>query len=340
MLPYISLTMAAITFAYTVTGGLRAVVMTDALQAILMMAGAIATIVVITFALGGVGNWWPTSWPSHWADPVFWPQPGAKRTLVAAFLNMAAWMTCTAGSDQMAIQRYLATPNVATARRSFGIQLISNILAAVLLALAGLAVLGYFQAYPQDLKEGWSIMDSADKMMPHFIVIGLPAGITGLVIAAILSAAMSSLSSGLNSSAAVIVSDFFGRARGREVDPAHAVRLARIVSIVVGLVAVALSLVIGKMSENLMELCIKVVNLLTAPIFVLFFLALFVPRSNALAAVIATIASVSAAAAASFAWDSNWFLLSAPAGLMAGVVAGTIASFLMPKRVSNEASSR
>lgn len=340
MLPYISLTMAAITFAYTVTGGLRAVVMTDALQAMLMMAGAIATIVVITFALGGVGNWWPSSWPSHWADPVFWPQPGAKRTIFAAFLNMAAWMTCTAGSDQMAIQRYLATPSVATARRSFGIQLISNILAAALLALAGLAVLGYFQAYPQDLKEGWSIMDSADKMMPHFIVIGLPAGITGLVIAAILSAAMSSLSSGLNSSAAVIVSDFFGRARGRKVDPAHAVRLARIVSIVVGLVAVALSLVIGKMSENLMELCIKVVNLLTAPIFVLFFLALFVPRSNALTAVIATIASVSAAAAASFAWDSNWFLLSAPAGLTAGVVAGTIASFLMPKRVNDEASSR
>ena len=102
----------------------------------------------------------------------------------------------------MSIQRYLATRDAGAARRSFGIQLLSTVLSLGLLGLAGLAVLGYFTARPEDMKTGWSIATDADKLLAHFIVIGLPAGLTGLVIAAILAAAMSSLSSGLNSSSA------------------------------------------------------------------------------------------------------------------------------------------
>jgi SSS family solute:Na+ symporter len=325
-LPALSLSMGIITLLYTVEGGLKAVVLTDAIQAVLMFLGAIVTIVVISVALGGVGGWWPAYWPGHWAEPVVWPTPGASRTLVGAFLAMLVWMTCTAGSDQMSIQRYLATRDAAAARRSFAVQLLSNVLVGLLLGLAGLAVLGYFQARPDELKAGWTIAHDADKLLPHFIVIGLPPGLTGLVIAAILAAAMSSLSSGLNSSSAVIVTDFVGRAGGRVMTSADEVRLARYTSAAVGVLAVGLSLVVGGLAGNLLELCFKVVNLLTAPIFVLFFLALFVPRATPFAAVAATVASVTTAAAVAFGWDAKWFLLSPPAALVAGVTVGTLAS--------------
>jgi SSS family solute:Na+ symporter len=327
-MPVVNLAMAVITIVYTVEGGLKAVVVTDAVQAVLMFLGAAVTIVVVSVALGGVSAWWPSTWPSHWPEPKVLPEPGASRTVLGAFCAMLVWMTCTAGSDQMSIQRYLATRDARAARRSFGIQLLSTVLSVGLLGIAGLAVLGYFQARPDEMKAGWSVAEHADKLMPHFIVIGLPAGLTGLVIAAILAAAMSSLSSGLNSSSAVIVTDFVGRAGGQKMTPEEEVRLARYMSVGVGTVAVGLSLLVGALAGNLLELCFKVVNLLTAPIFVLFFLALFVPRATPAAAVLATVASVTTAAVVAFGWDAKWFLWSPPAALVAGATVGTLVSYL------------
>ncbi len=333
-LPALSVAMGAVTLVYTVEGGFKAVVVTDAVQAVLMFLGAVVTIAVVSIRLGGVGAWWPAAWPAHWADPQVLPAPGASRTIVGAFCAMLVWLTCTAGSDQMSIQRYLATRDAAAARRSFAVQLLSSVLSIGLLGIAGVAVLGYFLARPEEMKAGWSVTADADKLMPHFVVIGLPAGLAGLVIAAILAAAMSSLSSGLNSSSAVIVSDFVGRAGGRVMTSEGEVRLARYVSAVVGVIAVGLSTVVGSLAGNLLELCFKVVNLLTAPIFVLFFLALFVPRATPAAAVAATAASVSAAAVVAFGWGAKWFLWSPPAALLAGVTVGTLASLTSSRRPS------
>jgi solute:Na+ symporter, SSS family len=331
-MPVLNLAMAAITLAYTAEGGLKAVVVTDAVQAVLMFFGAAATIVVVSVALGGVGAWWPSAWPAHWPEPKILPAPGASRTVLGAFCAFLVWMTCTAGSDQMSIQRYLATRDAAAARRSFAIQLLSTVLSMVLLGLAGLAVLSYFQARPEELKSGWTIATHADKLMPHFIVLALPPGLTGLVIAAILAAAMSSLSSGLNSSSAVVVRDFLGRAGGRAMTSMDEVRLARYVSVGAAALAVGLSLVVGSLATNLLELCFKVVNLLTAPIFVLFFLALFVPRATPFAAVAATVASVTAAAVVAFGWGAQWFLWSPPAALVAGATVGALVSLLTSSR--------
>ena len=124
---------------------------------------------------------------------------------------MLVWMTCTCGADQMAIQRYLATRDVPSARRSFGVHLLTEILMSLLLALVGLAVLGYFTIHPEGLAAGIGLVDQADELLPRFVVTVLPAGLAGLVIAAMLSAAMSSLSSGMNSASAVITTDFIGR---------------------------------------------------------------------------------------------------------------------------------
>ncbi len=333
--PYISAAMGLLTVVYTAEGGLRAVVVTDALQSIIMFAGAIATVAVIHASLGGFGAWWPAAWPQHWEPPRFWPHGESRVTFVTAFLNMLVWMVCTAGSDQMAIQRYLATRDAPAARRSIFVHLFTEALIIGLMALVGVAVLAYFRARPEQLASGTSAIADADKLFPRFIMVGLPVGLTGLVSAAVLSAAMSSLSSGVNSVTAVITSDFIGRFRRREPDQAAQVRQARVVSLLVGVAAILLSLVIAQIPpDNLMELCIKLVNLLTSPIFVLFFLAMFVPWANPHGAVAATVASISVAVAIVFEVFGVRFMWAGLASLAAGILVGTLASLLpWPKRL-------
>lgn len=327
--PWLCVAMGALTVIYTSIGGMRAVVFTDAAQSVIMCAGAIITIAVVSVALGGIDAWFPHHWESHWQKPVFWFRTDVRVTFMGAFLNMFVWMTCTAGSDQMAIQRYLSTRDVRAARRSFFIHMGAEVVMTLLLALVGLAVLGYFTARASEFGDGVSLIESADELFPRFVVVGLPTGLTGLVIAAILSAAMSSLSSGMNSSSAVVVTDFLGRFRRSQGDEHAQVGPARIVAAAMGVLAIALSTVVGGLASNLLELCIKVVNLLTAPLFVLFFLSLFVPWSTPLGGAAATVASVSVAAGiAFFKIFGLEFLWTAPCALVTGIAVGMLVSAL------------
>lgn len=327
--PWISLAIAAVTLIYTAEGGLRAVVVTDAMQSIIMFLGALAALAAITVELGSVAAWWPTAWAPHWQTPVFGFDPTQRVTFMGAALNMFVWMVCTAGSDQMAIQRYLSTRDAKTARRSFGIQLLTDVSSSAVLTLLGLAVLGYFTLRPTELPAGWTLAGNADDLMPHFIVVGLPAGLTGLVIAALLSAAMSSLSSGMNSSSAVITTDFIARFRRAPLTQAEEVKLARVTSVIVGATAFSVSLIVPHLAENLLDLCIKVVNLFTSPLFALFFLALFVrwatPLGGVAAAVVGSGVAIGMAFFGLFGLSMMWIN---PVSLVAAVGAGMVASLI------------
>ena len=271
------------------------------------------------------------TWAEHWQPPVFWFRADQRVTFMGAFLNMAVWMSCTCGSDQMAIQRYLSTRNAQAARQSFAIHLVTEVLMAGLLALVGLAVLGYYTELANSLGTETSIIGQADELLPRFVASVLPGGFAGIVIAAMLSAAMSSLSSGVNSSSAVITSDFLGRFRRIPWTPHESMRVARVASLAIGIVAVLTSLFVGQLATNLLELCIKVVNLLTAPIFVLFFLALFVRWATPWGAIAATFASVTTAVGiAFFRWGGLEFLWTAPAALVAGIATGALVSLVTP----------
>ena len=325
--PVISATMGIVTLIYSAEGGIRAVVVTDAMQSFIMCAGAVVTIAVITWQLGGVKTWWPDHWLPHWQAPVFWFKTDVRVTFMGAFLNMAVWMTCTAGADQMAIQRYLSTRDATSARRSFGVHLLTELLMSLLLAIVGLAVLGYFTVHPELLSEGRTLEAQADELLPRFVVEVLPAGLSGLVIAAMLSAAMSSLSSGMNSSSAVITTDFISRFRSEPLTHHEAVRIARWSSIAIGAVAVVLSMVVEHLVENLLGLCMRVVNLLTAPLFTLFFLALFIPWAKPRGAIAASIASVSVAVWIAFFKGFGLELLwTGPVSFVVGAVVGMLFS--------------
>jgi SSS family solute:Na+ symporter len=329
--PYISVLMGTTTVVYTSMGGIRAVVATDVAQTFILLAGAVVALALIDAQLGGVGAWWPTRWDPNWDPPTLGYDPQARMSLVGVLVSTFFWHVCTCGSDQMAIQRYLATRDVRSARRMFNISLAAGAVVTLLLALLGLALLQWFRQHPDMLAPGQSIDKSADQLFPRFIAVALPDGMGGLVLAGLLAAAMSSLSSGLNSSCAVITVDFLERFGRAQIAAPNNVRRTRIVAWSVGLVVVLLSTSVSIVRGNLLEVAYKVVNLLVAPLFGLFFMALFVRWATSFGTLVGAAFGLATVVAINYwteitARPGISFLWAMPLGLLVQVATGAIAS--------------
>jgi len=302
--PLVAAVIGLITVVYTSMGGLRAVVVTDVVQSFILLGGAILSIIMVSIAMGGVTAWWPTEWSPSWDDqPLFSWDLHVRATVVGSIVYMTVWWICTAGSDQLAIQRYLATRDVKTARRVFLTTGIANIVVTVFLASLGFALLGFFRAHPQYLQEAHlSMAEDGDKIFPFYIVKFLPMGVTGLVISGLLAAAMSSLSAGINSSCSVISADFFDRLGKSDVPEARRVRRTRIISVVSGLVTVLLSTMMGKVTGNIMEVTVRTNHIFVAPLFGLFFMALFIPFATPFGTAVGALAGCAVAVVIAY-WD-------------------------------------
>jgi len=325
----VSIIMGIVTVIYTSFGGLRGVVLTDVVQSFILFGGAIIAIILITNQVGGFSAIIPTQWPEHWSGWIFFDTE-VRVSFLTAFITAFGWYVCTAGSDQMAVQRYLATRDVKAARRMYLSSLVSNLIVYIILAVLGLALFAYFKMSPENLIGGSSMIDGADLMFPRFIVIALPSGLSGLVIAGLLAASMSSLSSGINSSALSIINDFILRFRKNPLEEMAKIKLAKIISIGIGIVIVLLSFVIGNVKGNLLELTYKTINLLVAPLFVPFFMAMFIPKAKPTATFIGTFISAVVAALISFSQElfsiTISFLWIIPVSFIVGVIISIVLS--------------
>ena len=250
-------------------------------------------------------------------------------TVAMASLFAFTWYICTAGSDQMAIQRFLATRDVKAARRMFNTSMVINALVMVFLSILGLALLAWFKSNPDMLAEGQTITTSADNLLLRFIIVGLPNGISGLIVAALLAAAMSSLSSGINSSCLVITVDFVERFQAADSPETEHVRLAKYISWLLGIVVVGLSFGVGMVPGNLLEVTYTLMTLPVAPLFVLFFMAMFVPWSTPCGTIVASMVSMAVAIGIGFfKLMGLGFILMMPVSLIVGVVVGMLASLI------------
>lgn len=339
--PWVCAVLGLLTVAYTSMGGLRAVVLTDVVQVFILFGGAALVLVLIAIDMGGVSAWWPSQWPANWQRPVFWIEPEIRFTFAGGFLSYFTWNVCTAGSDQMAVQRYLATRDAHAARRMYNISLLTAVALMPFLALVGMALMAYFLSRPEMLPAGRTVVENADQLLPIFIVRGLPAGISGLIIAALLAAAMSSLSSGLNSVCSVVTSDFIDRFRKHKVAESSHVLLAKYVSVAIGVVVVLLSALFGYLEGNLLELCYKVANLLTVPLFMMFFMALFIPWATAPGTYAGTAVSLAVVVVIGYQKEFGLdvledlgisFVWMMPASFVAGAIAGMLVSLVPARR--------
>ncbi len=191
---------------YTVLGGIEAVIWTDLLQVFVLLGGALLSLLVIGGDVDGgfsevisrgladdkfrMANW---SW--DYTAAAFWV------VLVGRTLeNMIPYTT-----DQTVVQRYLTTATEKDAARSIWLGTLMSVPSAVLFFGVGTALYAFYKGHPQMLDPSLA----TDAIFPLFIIEQLPAGVSGLVIAAVFAAAMSSLDSSLNSVSAVVVTDFY-----------------------------------------------------------------------------------------------------------------------------------
>ena len=342
-IPWIVLATGLVAVLYTSLGGLRAVVVTDLIQTILLFGGALLVLGVITWDFGGFG-WFPTEWQESWdTQPIFSMDPNVRVTAFGTVLAVVCWYVATAGGDQVSIQRFMATGDAAAARRAYGTQMVVSTVVVLVLFLVGLALLGYFRAHPEWLPDGMNLRDNADNLFPLFISHHLPAGVSGLVVAAMFAAAMSSIDSGVNSITAVVMTDLLDRFGLRPKTEKAYMRTARFLAFGIGATIVVGSMFVEHIPGNFMAVTEKAVNLLVTPIFSLFFFALFVPFARPLGVWAGWFVGTSIAILIAFSgpifgyhpetgYDPVSFQWIAPSALASNLIVGTLVSWFLSRQ--------
>ena len=339
-IPVVVLATGFVSVIYTSLGGLGAVVITDFVQASLLLGGAWLVIGLITWDLGSL-SWFPTSWQPTWdTQPLFSIDPRVRVTLLGTVLSASIWQICTAGGDQVSVQRFMSTRDASSARRAYLTQMCTGAIVATTLVLVGFALLGYFQQRPHELPSHLSLVANGDQIFPRFVAFHLPVGVTGLVVAAMFAAAMSSIDSGVNSITAVVMTDFLGRFGLKPKTEKGHVRSAQFLALAVGAIVVVGSSFVGHVPGNFTAMTQRTTNLLVTPLFGLFFFAMFVrfakPAGVVVGAVYGIVTSILIAFSGSFyevlgrgaeiettALSFQWI---SPVALSVNLLAGTLAS--------------
>ena len=244
-------------------------------------------------------------------------------------------------------------------RSMHSIQLCVGCIVGVTLALVGFCMLGYFQTFPGELPASIDLKKNADDIFPYVISYQLPIGISGLVVAAMFAAAMSSIDSGVNSITAVISTDFIDRfGKSFSSEKSH-VRFARYLAFMIGIVVIYCSSYMGEIEGNITEVTGKTANLLTTPIFCLFVFALFIPFAKPLGVWVGSILGTATAVVVAFsgfsydidistymfefhgqinleAFSFQWI---APCAVTVNLVTGSIVSLLISDTKKNSVES-
>ena len=198
--------------AYTMMGGIVAVIWTDAAQSLVLMAGAGLCLAIMVLGLPeGPGQLLSLaaaenkfslgSFGTSLGEPTFWVV-----LVYGLTINLQNF-----GIDQNYVQRYVASRSDAEARKSVWLGGLLYVPVSAVFFLIGTALFAFYAAQPELLPEAYRADGMADRVFPYFIVTQLPPGVTGLLIAAIFAAAMSTISTSLNSSATLLLTDFYRR---------------------------------------------------------------------------------------------------------------------------------
>lgn len=222
-----------VTLLYTFVGGLRAVVWADVLQLGIYLAGGVAALWVAVQLAGGPMAAWTAA-----ADAgklvVFDTRLAFDRpyTLAGGLIGGAMMSAASHGSDHIIVQRLLATRTLRDARRALIGSGVLVILQFALFLAAGVAIWAAGLA-PHGL--------AGDQIFPRFVIEQLPPGLAGLVVAAILAAAMSTISSSISALASSMTHDLYATWSGRR-EPAHLLRIGRLFSLLWGLLLIGAAL--------------------------------------------------------------------------------------------------
>ena len=237
-----------ITIAYTFYGGIVAVVWNDVVQMMIYLGGAILTGYVI---LSKIPGGWPAAVAQASSESKFtlinlswdWSEP---YTLLGGVVGGAFLTFATHGTDQMMVQRYLACRSRWQSQLALMASSLVVLLQFGLFLLIGVLLYVYYQIFPLERE-----LTQINQILPIFIVEELPAGLSGLIIAASFAAAMSTLSSSLNSLASSSLNDYYRRYWRPQADDNHYLWVSRLFTVAWGFILIWVSLLARNWGEVL-----------------------------------------------------------------------------------------
>ncbi|XP_062127312.1 sodium-coupled monocarboxylate transporter 1 [Drosophila sulfurigaster albostrigata] len=264
---------------YTSMGGLKAVVWTDVVQAVSML-GALALVAVKgSMDIGGANVVVERAWHSNRLEaPDLSIDPTVRHTFWCLFVGGIVYWTQTNAVSQNMIQRYLSLPTLADARKALCI-FCAGVL--ILMALCGYNGLLIYATYQNCDPLTTKLAKARDQLLPLFVMdtLGELPGMTGLFIAGVFSAALSSLSTCLNSMSAVVLEDFVKPYVKVQLSNSATTWIMRSVVVGVGVLCVALVYVVEHMG-TVLQLTMSLESITNGPLFGIFTLGILVPWIN------------------------------------------------------------
>ena len=334
------------TVIYTLLGGLEAVIWTEVLQGIVKIAGVIVVIgVLISIMPGGAGAAFHLASAQNKFSLGTWNFDLASDGCFWTMLIYGAfWYLQKYAADQTLVQRYLVAKSDRDALKGVALGAALCIPAWTAFMLVGTLLWAYFQlsgdtlpAYLHD-KAGKII---SDQVFPYFLTTKIPAGLAGIFMAALFSAAMSTMSSDLNCLSAVGVEDYYRKLRPNSTDKQR-LFIGKIIVAASGALAVGIGVFIAAKSDNALTLYYAATSIVSAGLAGMFLLAFFSRRANRQGLWIGIIFALAFTAWATLTgskykilslggWDYTWpdVMIGVGAHVIVLTV-GWLASFLFP----------
>lgn len=273
------LIMGIICIVYTTFGGIEAVIWTDVLQVIVLLGGSVVAVVwilqhtdmpfseMISYAERkrkfNLANMNLT-----FTDTTFW----------VVFIGGLASAMVTQGTDQTIVQRYLTSTDVKDSQKTLYTNAILTLPATIIFFSIGTLLYVFYTEMPEKLSP---VISNNDSIFPWYIVNQLPVGISGLLIAGIFSAAMSSISSSLNSVSTAFCNDFYKRFNPAKGD-LKLLKVARLVTVITGVIGVVLALWMANSGiKSLWDQFYTFLGLFTGGLGGMFLLGMLTKKANA-----------------------------------------------------------
>ena len=287
------LAVVAITILYCTIGGVEAVIWSDFVQSLILIG---STVLIVVWSICGTegglsgflsagadaGKFHLFDFALDWTRPCFWV------LLVGGVVaNLASYT-----SDQCVVQRYMTTPNEKGAARSILFNGVLSFVNSFVFFLMGVALWTFYRSHAAALPVG----TKPDAVLPVFIAHELPVGLSGLVLAAVAAATMSTLSANLNSAASAVTTDFYCRLKKVKVEGEGEQRrilfCGKVSTVAVGLLGGLFALWLANADiGNIYDQFQRFLGILTGGLGCLFFMGIFMKRVNGFGATCGLIAN-------------------------------------------------
>ena len=325
-----------VTVIYTLLGGLEAVIWTEVLQGIVKLAGVVVVIgVLLAIMPGGAGAAFQLAGGQHkFSLGTFNFDLAANGNFWVMLLYGGFWYLQKYAADQTLVQRYLVAKSDRDALKGVALGAALCVPAWTAFMLVGTLLWAYYHLSGEPLPA--RLLDAngkvvADEVFPYFLTTKIPPGLGGIFMAALCSAAMSSISSDLNCLSAVAVEDYYRKLRPHSTDRRR-LFAGKIIVAVCGTIAVAVGVYIANKGQSALGLYYAATAIVSAGLAGMFLLAFFSRRANRQGLWIGLLAALTFTAWATLTggkhqlldlgWNYTW------PGVMIGVIAHLIVLFV------------